>query len=170
MAYYLGENVRGLLTRARQALGMTQEQFGTTLGASKRTAQRWDAGQAVPLPEDLHKLARLVCPIDRALAAQIAKETGETLEGLGIVPAPPPPAPPPRATPPTHLMVESVVCAAAEALETKPAAARDALRAAVRRARAMGLTVDEIDDALSPKAARVAKAAEGTGAKRRKRT
>ena len=165
MGYYLGENVRGLLTRSRQALGMTQEQFGTTLGASKRTAQRWDAGQAAPLPEDLHKLARLVCPIDRSLAAQIAKETGETLESLGIVAA----APPPRALPPTHLMVESVVCAAAEALETRPPAARDALRAAFGRARAMGLTVDEIDDALSPKAARGAEAAEGASVKRRKR-
>jgi transcriptional regulator with XRE-family HTH domain len=166
MAYYLGENVRVLLTRARQVLGMTQEQFGTTLGTSKRTVQRWDAGQAVPLPEELHTLARLVYPTDRALATQIAKETGATLENLGIVA----PAPSPRAAPPTHLMVESVVCAAAEALETKPAAAREALRAALGRARAMGLTVEEIDEALSPPMARASDAAAEANGKRRKRS
>jgi transcriptional regulator with XRE-family HTH domain len=170
MAYHAGENAGVLLIRARQALGMTQEEFGTALGVSKRTAQRWDASQAFPSPQELHKLARLIYPTDRSLAAQIAKETGETLESLGIAAAVPPPAPPPRALPPTHLMVESVVCAAAEALETKPAAARDALRAAFGRARAMGLTVDEIDDALSPKAARVAEATEAASVKRRTRS
>ena len=48
------------------------------------------------------------------------------------------------------LMVESVVCAAAEAQGVLPAEVRSVLRAAFQRARAMSLTVEEVDDALRP--------------------
>jgi hypothetical protein len=48
-------------------------------------------------------------------------------------------------------MVESVVCAAADALETKPATVRSALAAAFGRAQTMGLSVQEVVDALTPK-------------------
>jgi hypothetical protein len=48
-------------------------------------------------------------------------------------------------------MVESVVCAAADALETKPATVRSALAAAFGRAQTMGLSVQEVVEALTPK-------------------
>jgi hypothetical protein len=44
------------------------------------------------------------------------------------------------------------VCAAAEAMQAPPAAVRDVLRAAVARARALGLTLEEMDEALSASA------------------
>jgi hypothetical protein len=66
-------------------------------------------------------------------------------------------------------MVESIVCAAADALETKPAAVREVLSAAFGRAKRMGLTVDEVADALAPTAAspaaEAAPAPKATGAR-----
>ena len=143
-----------LIVRARSTLGMTQEEFGMALGASHRSAQRWDAGTAEPGIHHLRTLVRLLYPEDAALATQIADVIRETPESLGIVqPAPPAPTvPPPRARPPTELIVESIVCAAAEALAVPPATVRPALRAAFQRAKAMELTVDEVDAVLSPKA------------------
>jgi len=143
-----------LIVRARSTLGMTQEEFGYALGASHRSAQRWDAGDAEPGAHHLQTLVRLLYPKDAALATQIADVIRETPESLGIVqPAPPAPVgPPPKARPPADLIVESVVCAAAEALALSPASVRPALRAAFERAKAMEMTVDEVDAVLSPKA------------------
>jgi hypothetical protein len=111
-----------------------------------------------------------VFPHDASLAAQLAAEAGTTLEGLGLVtppaplppaphPAPPPvpavaPGPPPRAFPPIALMVDSILLASIDAAATLGATgAREAvptiLRAAFSRARGLGLTTDEIDEALS---------------------
>lgn len=62
-------------------------------------------------------------------------------------------APAPRPRPPTQLLVEAVVCAAADAMRTTPASVRDALRAAFSRAREMGLTLEEMSEVLSPRPA-----------------
>jgi hypothetical protein len=77
------------------------------------------------------------------------------LEGLGIAkPAPPvvaAPAPvvPVRPFPPTRLVVESVVCAATEVMQASPVAVHGVLRAAFARARGLGRTVEEMDEALT---------------------
>ncbi len=118
----------------------------------------------------MHEIAAAVFPHDASLAAQLASEAGTTLEGLGLVtpPAPLPPAPPtpsppapvvvpgppPRAFPPIALMVDSIVLASIDAAATLGATgAREAvptlLRAAFSRARGLGLTTEEIDEALS---------------------
>jgi hypothetical protein len=151
---FLPVDIRPLVARARSTLEMTQEEFGLALGASHRSAQRWDAGTAEPGAHQLETLVRLLYPKDAALATQIADAIRETPESLGIVqPAPPAPVgPPPRARPPADLIVESIVCAAAEAVALPPAGVRPALRAAFERAKAMELTVDEVDAVLSPKA------------------
>jgi hypothetical protein len=92
----------------------------------------------------LAKLAAEVYPLDAELAAKLAKEAATTLEEMGVVtpvPPPPPPAPPPYLT-------ETVVCAAAEALNVPPPAVRPALLAAFRRAREVGLKVEDVEEAL----------------------
>ncbi|MDP8999590.1 MAG: hypothetical protein M3O46_05705 [Myxococcota bacterium] len=72
---------------------MSQREFGPALGASQRTATRWDARQAIPAEWELRKLAELLVPVDTALAAEAAAHIGETLESLGLVaPRPPPKA------------------------------------------------------------------------------
>jgi DNA-binding XRE family transcriptional regulator len=155
-----------LLMTARSTLGLTQEQLGALLGVSRRTSGRWERRQSIPAPHNLHALARAVHPHDPPLASRIAAEAGATLASLGLESPPPPPAPappPPRPYPPVALLVESVVCAAAEALDAKPPAVRQVLQAAFHRARAMALSVEDIDDVLTPPPAaapsRAAKAA-----------
>jgi transcriptional regulator with XRE-family HTH domain len=146
-----------LVVLAQRALGMSQGNLADLVQSSRRTISRWTSGGSMPSPAALQAIARAVHATDAELAAQLAAESGETLESLGIVqPAPPPvvfaPAPPPlpRHLPPARLMVESVVCAAAEAMQTTPSAVRDVLRTAFARARGLGMTIEEVDDALSP--------------------
>jgi transcriptional regulator with XRE-family HTH domain len=146
----------GLVLRAQEALGLTQERLGEMLGVSRRTVTRWIARDSCPSNGDLHALARAVHPTNAELAVMLAQEGGQTLESLGILtPAPPVepkelPVPAPRPFPPTRLLVESIVCAAAESMNAPPVSVRDALRSAFARARGLGLTVEEVDDALSP--------------------
>lgn len=153
MAIQTHRTVRELLIHARQALGMTQKQFGMALGASHRTASRWEGGQSYPYGSELTELAALVYPKDASLAAELAAAKGQTLESLGIVapPAPAPAAPPPPPLP-VRLLVDSVVCAAADALETAPVTLRVALLAAFRRARELRLSIDDVESALAPAA------------------
>jgi transcriptional regulator with XRE-family HTH domain len=149
-----------LLVEGRRALGMSQRQFGPALGWSHRTATRWDAGYSPPSEDALRKLAGLLLPVDRALAEQAAAHIGETLESLGLVaptpPAPPPAPPAPPPAPPaapvasTADLVDVVVCAAAEATDASPRAIRSLLYVAFRRARQIGLTVEQVEGALAP--------------------
>ncbi|HEY3820796.1 MAG TPA: antitoxin Xre-like helix-turn-helix domain-containing protein [Polyangiaceae bacterium] len=152
----------GLLVRAQQVLGFQQGELADLLGVSRRTVQRIGGRDGTVHAQYMHVLARAVHAKDPELAAALASEGGKTLETLGLVspavapPAAPPvhavtpEAPPARPLPPTRLMVESIVCAAAETMQTPPAAVRDVLRAAFARARGLGLTVEEVDEALSP--------------------
>ena len=91
--------IHAIVAEARSALSMSQREFGEAVGSSHRSAVRWDAGQASPGEHHLHTLAKLLHPVDRSLAAEVADAADETLEGLGLetplVPAPPPPAAPP---------------------------------------------------------------------------
>ena len=135
------------MMRARQALSLSQEGLGKGLcGASRKTAARWEWGKSKPTPGEVLTLARAVHKVDREVAKLLAFQFGKSLVDLGLEkpPAPPPPPPPPEAKarplPPVQLMVESVVCAAAEALDSTPHVVRGVLRAAFSRARAMRLT------------------------------
>jgi hypothetical protein len=143
----------GLVTRAQLALGMSHREFGKALGASERTALRWAAGQSSVSVFRLRDLARLVHATDAALAAEIAATTSDTLESLGIVTAAPPvAAPAPRPDP--LVLTEVVVCAAADELAVTPSAVRGVLLTAFRRARELGLRVEEVEGALAARAAK----------------
>jgi len=146
----------GLLVRANGALGMTQEEFGVLLGVSRRTMIRWQQGDNGPPFQDWIKLVRHVYPRNAALAKEIATELGETLVTLGVeapplpVMPPAPPAVPVRPAPPVGDLVDSIVCAAAEAIAATPQAVRPALLAAFERAASVGLAVDDVRAALKP--------------------
>src|ERR1700722_2929288 len=156
-------SIVALLVEARRLLMLSQGELGEKLGASRRTGQRWGREGHGPWPEQLHALARLVHPHSPDLAASIAKEGGTTLEALGIglpPPQPPPPPPAPALPDPVHI-VDTVVCAAADAVQLLPDAIRPALRAAFKRARLVGLTVEDVEAALGPDGPR-AKSARST--------
>jgi transcriptional regulator with XRE-family HTH domain len=142
--------VPNLFHRARQALGVTQLGLAEKLGASRRTGQRWDAGHSYPAHRQLVDLAKAVYKNDPELAAEIALSLGTSVVALGLVPS----APPPVAPPPIESIVDSIVCAAAEAIDVLPRAVRPALVAAFARARELQLTVEVVEKGLQGKALR----------------
>ena len=156
MSYY---QVPNLFHRARATLLLSQLALAEALGASRRTGQRWDAAQAYPNYGQLETLARLVHPKDPGFAAEIANGLGTTLVELGLEPAPSPPVQAPSAQLPRtsseqrrgHI-VDSVVCAAAEAMNVLPGAIRPALLAAFTRASDLGLDIDAVVEGLAGKA------------------
>ena len=149
MPVLISRDVRPFLSRARLALGLTQKELGDLLGASVRTAHRWESGASVPSADQVRGLAKAVFPLDRDLAAGLAQEAGTTLEALGLKTASPA-----RPFPPVALLVDSVVLAALDAALEAGApvprqAVQDIVRAAFARAQALGLTVDEVLPALA---------------------
>jgi hypothetical protein len=158
-----------LLFDAQRALKLNQEGLGKLLGGvSRRTVWRYQGGRSSPQPHHFHALARHVFPTDKALAEQLAAVGGATLETLGlVVPAPAPakvapsaplpPAPTPIDPMRSRLLVDAVVCAAAEALDVSPRSVRGALYAAFARAKETGLSIDAIEASLAPPAAAAAK-------------
>jgi transcriptional regulator with XRE-family HTH domain len=147
-----------LLGEARRSLGMTQAEFGSAVGGSHRSAVRWDAAQATPGVDQLHRLARLLHSRDRALAAEVAEAAGETLESLGLeappAPAPATPAaslpPAPAAGPRPEDLVDILVLVAFERIGSPPNVVRPLLHAVFKRALDVGLTVEAAEKALRP--------------------
>jgi hypothetical protein len=149
---------------AQRVLHLNQQQLADLVGSSKRTVQRWVAHRGGLYAHHVTRLAVAVHPRDPELARRLAAILGQTLESLGLVvpPAPAPvappavavpaPAKPPEPSPLLPLLVESVVSAAAEALDVSPRVARPAVLAAVERAKAAALTVDDLLAALRPPA------------------
>jgi hypothetical protein len=148
LAPAMSRNALALSFEARKVLNLNQRTLGELLGLSRRTIQRWDAQQTAPAPSDIGRLAIAVHPRDPKLAAQLAAEAGTTLDALGLIaPSPPPPPLPPPPPAPAHL-TDVVVCAAAEALSVPPQTVRPPLLAAFRRARELGLSVDDVERTL----------------------
>ena len=135
--------VAPLVIRARLLLGMTQEQLGDMLGVARRTVIRWGTG-STPSASQIIDLAKAVHPKDAALASALAVAAGARLEEIGIAP--------PRPAEPTPLAKEnalhSIVYAAAEASAGTPQAARAGLVAALDRAALLGVSAEELREAL----------------------
>jgi transcriptional regulator with XRE-family HTH domain len=145
--------VAPLLTHAQHALGGTQTTLGELVGVTRRTVWRWQSGQSVPPVPSLETIARKVHPVDSALAERLAAAAGATLERLGIVAPKPSEKPDPLADPvKSRVYVDSVVCAAAEAVVLPPGIVRRALAIAMTRARETGVSLDALADALSLRA------------------
>ena len=128
----------GHFTMTCMALGLAQAEFGALLGVSKRTSQRYAASGTELAPHTIIDLVRRVYPREPELAASLAAILGGTPESLGAVP---PTALPPRA-------VDSVVLAAADAMNLAPREARLGLHAAFACADELGLTVGAVVEAL----------------------
>jgi hypothetical protein len=155
-----GETDLQLLGLGRQALRCTSVELAQRLGVSRRTVTRWFAGHSMISSASLGELAHLVDPVEPALAARIWARAAAGLTSAGLpAPAPLPsttaaaapkaaPSAAPRApSPPSHL-VDGVVCAACDVLDVVPRAMRPALAAAFRRARELGLRVEDVEEAL----------------------
>jgi hypothetical protein len=142
----LPNNFQALIAIARSSLHMTQEEFGAAMLSSTRTVARWEKGQSTLVGTDLIRAARLVHRGDRELADHMARQAGTDLVRLGLEQ----PSPKPEAHPvhPALHVADLMLCSAARAIGSTPEEVRPALQAAIRRALALGVTLDEVDQAL----------------------
>ena len=145
--------IHGLIHLARHALGVgSQGDFGVLMGSSRRSGQRWEIGQATPSHSQMCAMVAMVYPKDPDLAAQLAQSVGQSLVSLGIVkpvPAPAPAVAVAATPPPVEDIVDSIVCAAADAMNVLPRDVRPALLAAFTRARRLGLAIEAVESALA---------------------
>jgi hypothetical protein len=134
--------VRPLLIRARAALACTQKQLGSMMSLSGRTIMRFEGGRSTPARFQIAALARLVHPTDPALASELAAAAGKTLVELGLETASPP------KTPTLAHLVDSVLCAGAEAAAVPPQVMRAGLEAVFDRMAALDVTPAQMAEAL----------------------
>ncbi|HEY1691364.1 MAG TPA: helix-turn-helix transcriptional regulator [Polyangiaceae bacterium] len=157
-----GDEKMAAFWAASRALGFEQRQLAEFTGVSLRTVQRWSGGGSNPGWQDITRLAAAAYRVDRDAARRLAAAVGHTPESLGIV-SPAPPAPPALPGPAPQapaaaaapfalqcVLVEAIVAAAAEALDVSPRVARPAVLAAMERAKAASLSVDDLLAALRP--------------------
>ncbi len=140
------------LAVVQKTLRINQRQLAELLQCSERTVNRYYGGGGYISPSTYARLATACHPHDRAVAAHLAERGGQTLESLGLERPAAPPAPAPAAPPtpaPAHL-ADSIVCAAAEALDASPRTMRPAVRAALERMVALGMTAGEVLAAMAP--------------------
>ncbi len=135
--------VAPLIQRVRATLVLSQRGLGQALGVAKKTVMKWELHRSTPIDVYVERMARLVYPKDRVLAGELAAAMGETLASLGIEAAVAPKAPT------VEHLVDSVLCAAAEAATAPPQAMRAGLRAAFDRMAALGLTTDQMVESLA---------------------
>jgi hypothetical protein len=154
-----------LVIRLQEVLRLTQSELGSLLGASRRSIIRWQRGGTTFTLRQATDVARACYPVDRELAAVVAARAGSSLVELGIEAPPQPPAPPApepapatpagpatpvRPTPAVRHLVDSVVCAAAEAMLSTPQSMRPALLAAFERAEALGISMADAVAGMRP--------------------
>jgi len=145
-----------LLVLAREDLGMNQMKFASLVQSSQRSVQRWESNLAIPAAHHMHLLIDTIAPRAPALAAELAEwaprppPVAQHVEAPARVVEHVEPSPVPlRSRVAPQILVDAVVCSAADAVSLLPNAIRPALRAAFARAHEVGLTVEEVMTALS---------------------
>jgi transcriptional regulator with XRE-family HTH domain len=142
----------GWLLEARRALGLTQAGLAEVLGTSLRTVQRMHAGRSSPSREQFGRLVQAIYPVNPDLAAGIAAWSGVTLERRDVTPAASLPDPLPSASAPPAVAehaIDSVLCAAGDAVELPLSTVRAILAAAFVRAKELGLSMEAAAEALT---------------------
>jgi transcriptional regulator with XRE-family HTH domain len=144
----LGDMALGeTLLRVQRALNLNQKELARLIGCSSRTIIRYYQRGGALAPATYAELATACHPHDVALAAHLAQQAGKTLASLGLVGSSPVSAGA-SALSPKHL-VDSIVCAAAEAMQAPPHTMRPALTAAFERAIALGMTAEDVLRAMT---------------------
>jgi hypothetical protein len=134
---------------AHVKLGLNQRELANVCQISLRTVQRWSSRQSHPSVHDYRHMARAAFPKDLDLATRLATAGGTTLRELGLaVPPPPAPAPVVQTFGPAELVVDTIVCAAAVAVDMKPLEIRPALAAAFHRTRQLGIPIEAVERLL----------------------
>jgi hypothetical protein len=151
----ISDNEQELLLLGQVALHLNNRELAELLLVSRKTITRWFKKGAGIGPAHMGKLALHVYANDPALAARIRAHAEQGAARIGVpppppLPVPPPPPPPPAPPAPTRVLLDSVVCAAHDAMAASSGALRPVLRAAFGRARELGLSVDDVERGLVP--------------------
>jgi len=151
LALPMARNSGSIKNDLAAALAMTQQDLAELFGVSRRTIQRLKGDLLFLSPARFSHAAVAMYPKDPELAARLAAQGRTTLEQLGLVrPALPPPSAarptisPTAPTPISPAAADSVVCAAADAMNLSPRALRPGLLAAFSHAHALGLSVEAV--------------------------
>ncbi|HEY3820060.1 MAG TPA: helix-turn-helix transcriptional regulator [Polyangiaceae bacterium] len=136
------------LTRVRAALGLSQESFGARIGVSRRTLTRWEIYDELPPVGQRKHLATSLPDAPPELRAALVRTL--QLDDAFIAPlVEPPPAPAPSTA-----ALDGAFLALCEQVELAPGRMRAGLVAFLRRAEAMGLSLEATRAGLEPKPAR----------------
>jgi transcriptional regulator with XRE-family HTH domain len=139
-----------LLKKARQTMGLTQEEFGARLGGrSSRTIMRWEQGKSFVSPDALVAVAVLVGDVNPGLGRALCDHARGLAKSLGLALTVPlrfvePELMPPPATTPGLAPIEGVLRDSAAALRVSVEGLRAAVRATLERAQASGLSLEEL--------------------------
>ncbi len=147
-----------LVYEARRQLAYTNRAFAELTGVSLRTVERHAHNGGIANHIQTRTLVTALHPKDPALAAELAESAGTTLAALGL--EAPQTEPDASLVRPEH--ADSVLVAAANALDLSPEAVRPAVAAAFSRALALGVSFAGLAEQLSrpgPKTGKARKAA-----------
>jgi transcriptional regulator with XRE-family HTH domain len=134
------------LVEARVGARLQMQDLVTRSGVGRRTLLRWECALTRPRPGQLERVLEALRHYAPASAAKVARAAGVTLRDAEIEL--------PAAAPPTEVargdalslssvhVLDSIVCATADAADIKPEQARRALRAALARMKQIGVTLD----------------------------
>ena len=136
-----------LLAQVRTALLLTQAEFGARMGVSKRTVIRWEQADSLATPAILMQAASLIQTQDARLAAAVRAGALRLGAVLGLAPGEVDPSLIPARSA-EAIALDGVLAAAALGLRVSMDAARPALRAALVRAQASGLTMARLIELL----------------------
>ena len=166
------ESARQLIVRVTEAMGVSGTELARLHGVSTKTVGRWLRGETSPDWVSIGDLAPLVYPYDAELAVRMRDRSVRECTKAGVPLPPPLPIPVPTPTvdaaaapfpekpakptfvAPPQARVAALVCAACDAIDVSPRTLRPALLAAFRAARDLELTLDEVEQHLSPPAKR----------------
>jgi hypothetical protein len=153
MSFPPNESHADLLARGQKTLGWLNIELAKALGVSRRTITRWQTRRTGVSEFAFGVLAPFVHPKDPALAATMWAIASEFHARFGLPPLPPlpgKPASPAESKGASAGPIEGVLFAACDAADVAPRVARLALLAAVRRAKELGLTMDDVERGLAP--------------------
>jgi predicted transcriptional regulator len=127
------KKLAALVVRALSAARLSHVQAAPVLGVSPRTISRYVSGQSAPTSAVLEGLARMVAPLNSAIAGELASAAGVNL---------------PTKTEDAARFVEVVICAMASAMNVSPNIVRPGILAAYESATELGLSFDTIATVL----------------------
>lgn len=127
------------LRAVRLRLQLNQDDLARRMGMQRMAVSRWETELRQPRKAHLDKLIKAVAAVDANAAREVANAAGYAV----ALPTQEPSA----AT--IAVQSRSVLCAASEAADVSPVAIKKALLAAIAELRAQGLSLADLERALS---------------------